>query len=69
MWREGLLIESEAYVEGVMIHYHQARFHILVESSLFGDQMPYFNWNLIKILERSIELDVNRPSPNRRPSR
>ncbi len=30
--------------------------------SLFGDQIPYFYRNLIRVLERSIELDVNRPS-------
>ena len=37
--------------------------------SLFWYQIPYFYRNLIRVLERSFELDVNRPSPKRRPSR
>ncbi len=33
--------------------------------SRFGDLIPYIYRNLIRILERSFELDVNRPSPER----
>ncbi len=57
-----LLVEAKTQVEDVVIHYHpEPRFTFLVESSVCGDKIPCFYRNLILVLERSIELDVNRP--------